>query len=802
MFSYFDNKRDTHAKDCTLQQFERLCASPRVLNLCARVAQGDKEAKGELPCVSWQSHFTPGQTRHVDHCHPTGLVMLDLDHLHEHYGLTPRQLYERLIREHAPLMRARCRVAHMTPSTDGLRLVMAMTPTELQQAVAGELTLAEVQERLYAQLGLTDYDGVCHDWSRLSFCVPRSYYFYLDESVFNPLAEEQPLSQAGRSIKSDGTRQQPQPTLYADLETAGTEGAAGSQPVPQRQPTAFPSTFHGIAYTTIVERLLAKLHPAPVEEGERNSTLFTLMLRLRHICDFSAEWLYQVAPRTWGLPETEIWDVCQKAANRERGEMPRVLSSLLSRLEAEQQPAATDGKPAATEGTKGGGHALPPLPPIISEYAATAPASFRVPMVLSLLPMLGTLMSRLRATYLDGELQSPQFYVVIKAPSSSGKGFARRVVKELMRPVSQLDKLSTDREREYQRQLKLLKLLKKPKLKESDLPHEPVVVKRMMAAATSTSKLLMRMEQAQGLHLFTFLEEIDSLSKSSQQNWNSRSDVLRLGFDNATYSQDYVSEDSYSGTVDVCYNLLLSGTPEAVDNFFGSPENGLVGRFIFVGLPQMLGQKMPVFRPMDAPTRSYVEARIESLHDELCCSADLVMRPTCEVSLPWLCKAIAKWNEQQRLRSVKQHSEALAVFYRRAAVYGFRAGMVAYYLWGERNDPATQAHVKRFAQWVADQVLDALLTNYGQAMDELMERRAATVEQQQAHRYRLMGQTLYDLLPPVFGRSQLEALLAASGKKTPVRQIVYNWRLNGLISELSADQYAKKENKRKKGNKQ
>ena len=67
-------------------------------------------------------------------------------------------------------------LAHITPSTEGLRLVFVMPQG---------MNLAEAQAWMASQLGDDKYDACVKDYARCSFAVPREYVLFVDaEGLF------------------------------------------------------------------------------------------------------------------------------------------------------------------------------------------------------------------------------------------------------------------------------------------------------------------------------------------------------------------------------------------------------------------------------------------------------------------------------------------------------------------------------------------------------------------------------------------------------------------------------------------
>lgn len=121
------------------------------------------ELKKQLPIITPHAMFKSGRRLNSD-AEASGLSMYDIDHISD-----PRGFYEQRIagreKELAIVM------AHVTPSTEGLRLLFI---------VPQGMTLAEAQQWMSKQLDDDDYDGCVKDLARCSFLVPRSYVVYLD----------------------------------------------------------------------------------------------------------------------------------------------------------------------------------------------------------------------------------------------------------------------------------------------------------------------------------------------------------------------------------------------------------------------------------------------------------------------------------------------------------------------------------------------------------------------------------------------------------------------------------------------
>ena len=391
--------------------------------------------------------------------------------------------------------------------------------------------------------------------------------------------------------------------------------------------------------------------------------------------------------------------------------------------------------------------------------------------------MLGTLGSKLRAKYLDGRMHSPSFQVSLEAPQASGKSFMTRIAELLMVPVLNRDAEERQKEQEYMEKLNELKVTNvklTPENREELLGQKPKGIIRYVPATISITKLLQRMDNARGLHLFAFAEEIDTVTKAFKRGFSSYGDLLPVAFDNGTYGQDYAATDSYSGMLKAYYNTLFSGTPKAMRRFYPDVEDGLVSRVCFVMLPDQFGKPMPVWRTLREKDMEEVKRQLERL-DQVSLVGNTV-QPDHVMDLAFLNRDLDKWLKEQQEEAVRTNDRTRDVFCRRSAVVGFRAGMLAWFLYGEKDTPLNRRRTIAFARWVANQMLTQHLLRFE------IDGTGSNVNR---------WEEVYGQLPAEFSREELLRLLNANGVNTPIRTVIYKWRLLGCIETLEVDEVKK-----------
>lgn len=759
-FSIFENARSQKGRLCTYEEYLAYACGDRVRRLCAAISHEEdhdrrSELKKQLPVITWQAEFE-GRRLNAE-AKPSGLFMLDIDHVP-----IPGKLYHDKVA--GRLNELGIVFAGVTASGHGVRII-AKCRKEFK-------TIDECQQWLAAELGV-EHDPACKDWARCSYLVNEELTFYMNaKAIWQDEPEEgtvykvsEPVSRnvAMERMLNDGNGEKNAESNEVVDEKDQREGLFGGA-----------NEYKGIALEKIATEWLEYTGGIP-QEGERNQRLYKLALRMRYLTDFNEATMLRVMPAC-GLGEDEMKTLIHSACSTTRGaDIQKDMEDVITRIMKRQALVGDDEveDEIITDTSK-----LPPMPPVIRQWVDVAPKDFKQAVALCQLPILGALGSKLRAKYLDGQVHSPTFQVSLEAPQASGKSFMMRLVNSELAQVIEHDEQQREKEREYDNKMKEMKLLNikvTPENKDEVLGSRPKSLIRIVPPTISITKLLMRMNDAQGLHLFCFCPEADTMTKAFKRSFSSFSDLLRLSFDNEKAGQDYATETSFSGTVRMYYNLLLSGTPKAMRRFYPDVEDGLISRVCFVTLPDQFGKPMPVWDEMSEKEKQIVDIALVRLN-EISLQGDDV-QPDHTMKLDWLNESIRQWILKQQAEALRTDDRTRDIFCRRAAVVGFRAGMLAWFLYGEKNTPTIRKNVMRFAEWVSNSMLNQHLLRFKVSGTD------SNVNK---------WEEAYNMLGDEFTREEVNSALRTTGSESPVRVTLYQWQLLGIIAPIEQGRDAKR----------
>ena len=764
-FDLFKSVKANEGQLCTEEVFFTTINSKEVCSLCKKIAaeeDHDKQGvmKKGLPIITWQASYG-GKPRAIENAIPSGLYILDID------GIADPEAVWKQIKEKDPEQLG-ILIAHKTPSTHGLRLV-CLNREGLDSIVAN-------QEWFMAQFPSLEFDKKVKDLARSSFVVPASYFYYTDTRVFREMwpiyikeggeasNESTEIDQAASTLATNdlGTYQWRNLNWFVVKHVTDLFGKVGE---------IFTEAELKYEDLDLREIVLSwfKQHGGLPQRGSRNTTLFALYCSLRYICEFSQDAMLAATPADI-LPRSEVCEIIKSASKRDRiVGLPKDIREAIAALRTQKTEQEEDENVTIYSYLQRNSDllAVETLPPIFKQFAQIAPLDFRKASVVALLPMLGTLGSRLRAVYVDGMVQTPSFQCEIEAPMASGKSFARRIFNVVMADTMALEEKYRKKEAEYDEKVRKAK-------NQKEQPEVETYPIRILGSKVSIAMLLDRMANAKGLHLFSFDEEVRNVLDSMRSGaFGDIRALLRCAFDNSIFGQDYKSDSSSKRLVAVYYNTLHCGTPVEYRKLYNNAEDGTITRIVFAEIPDQKFKKMPVFKPLSYFQQKEIEKAVKRLSEVS--MKDENIQPEYELKdFDFMREWAENWLEDMRLLAKRFDDINLDTFRRRAAVVGFRAGMLAWFLYGKNNDVA-RARTVSFAQMIAEQMVVALMQRF----------KVAEVSNVIAFKY------VWNKLKNEFTMSDLELLVSELNVKTPAKMIIYTWRQKNLIEKIDSKTYKK-----------
>ncbi len=775
-------KEQTRAfvKECPLQDYDELTRKPRLEQLAERI-NSTTDAEEQRRMKSWLPfrcpHYTKFRNDYRDREHIvaesfTWQTCIDIDD--PELVEKANEMSERLNSESGQwqgMMLHKDYSIRRKLHID-IRLPMGMTVPEAQRAYCKALGV--------------ECDTSCFTPERFIYISPASFEIYRANGWYEQLSEEEIAMRrkayTDRGLTIDGrtedgsffdgeTLPQPLPVRegcdYPQGEKATVSSAAEhSTPLHTgrgRGEGLFPSEFKGIAYTAIIREYWQRMGGEPTE-GERNDKLHQLAANLRAICDNSEEWLLEIMPR-YGLSEQEMRSIVHSAC-KEPTKGSRLMKQIVSALEIGiSSEEAEDAEAVAVE--TGVMVNVKALPMGLKESLVGVPVSMHMPVLCGVLPLAAAYADQVQILYCDGNLQHLGLMSIIRGDQASNKSVVKNAVDVWKRQFDAEDSLARKREEEWKER-------KKGRKANEKAPEDPKVLIRMVPVTVSCSTLLKRFKNAQGHTLYSFGEELDTLRKTNGAgSWSSKYDIYRLSFDKGEWGQDYNSDVAESGVVKVAYNWTLLGTNGALRKCFKSDniENGLSSRILVAEMPDSSFSKMPKFGRRSAED----EARIQEAVTRLRSFSGLV-------DTPRLRKAIEEWVEQKRVEAAKDIDHVKDTYRKRAAVIGFRCGVIFHLLSGCGKESRACLD---FALMMADYCLMQQIKTFGEALQ------SQYVEAGDACQRYGANHSVFDQLAPTFTIDDLRALKRSYCSETAMRMIISRWMRDGWITKTDRHHWSK-----------
>ena len=441
-------------------------------------------------------------------------------------------------------------------------------------------------------------------------------------------------------------------TSAASASTASTSAASTSAA------SAAQDNYLGIPYGEIIKKWWQMYNDGQEPmRSNRNTLTFELAVNLRHICGFDRNLLAQIIPCYDGFPEQEKMACINSALNEKITQMPKRLKDVLSAIRQERMKQGNAGGGSATDNEALVNaldeanakddlfyyNALPKLPQGIRDSVSAVGPALALPVITAICPAIGMLATGVKVS-VHGKMNSLNLISYIAGDFASGKGSIDPVIDAWTSEVKEMDKMYQQKEDEWRAKKRAAKNKK-------EQPEEPKLPVRCLTLNNTVANLAERLANTEGKHAFSFTPEADTVAQKWKSAMSDFSVMLRQAYDGTSYEREARSADAVNVHIDrLLWNVVMCGTPDALYRVVSNYTDGFQSRIIVAKTPDN------TFTPLS--DNMYVMN--ERQRDRIIQIAHLLPLMSGEVVLPKLEDKGREWLEQIRLETMKNDDKVKA----------------------------------------------------------------------------------------------------------------------------------------------
>ena len=631
---------------------------------------------------------------------------------------------------------------------------------------------------------------------------------------YEPWKEEIKKNPQGR-FKSQEFKNSRISTSAASASTASTSTASTSS---ASTTSSAQDNYLGIPYGEIIKKWWQLYNDGQEPmRSNRNTLTFELAVNLRHICGFDRNLLAQIIPCYDGFPEQEKMACINSALNEKITQMPKRLKDVLSAIRQERmkQGNAGGGSAADNEALVNAldeanakddlfyYNALPKLPQGIRDSISAVGPALALPVITAICPAIGMLATGVKVS-VHGKMNSLNLISYIAGDFASGKGSIDPVIDAWTSEVKEMDKMYLQKEDEWRAKKRAAKNKK-------EQPEEPKLPVRCLTLNNTVANLAERLANTEGKHAFSFTPEADTVAQKWKSAMSDFSVMLRQAYDGTSYEREARSADAVNVHIDrLLWNVVMCGTPDALYRVVSNYTDGFQSRIIVAKTPDN------TFTPLS--DNMYVMN--ERQRDRIIQIAHLLPLMSGEVVLPKLEEKGRKWLEQIRLETMKNDDKVKAR--QRFRICPTTMRMMTCIMLCKVLETLIQKHGFNGAEkqlkespdlWkgmlvktqtptmlnvfdvLADYQLDNALYFFRSRIEDAFSSKNYCSQSPYDRTHRGKNDSIFERLDVTFTFEQAEqqsvAVKGATATHETVRQMLKNWKRQGLISILPDKRYQK-----------
>ena len=605
-------------------------------------------------------------------------------------------------------------------------------------------------------------------------------------------------------------------TSAASASAASTSSTASTAAASTT--SAAQDNYLGIPYGEIIKKWWQMYNDGQEPmRSNRNTLTFELAVNLRHICGFDRNLLAQIIPCYDGFPEQEKMACINSALNEKITQMPKRLKDVLSAIRQERmkQGNAGGGSAADNEALVNAldeanakddlfyYNALPKLPQGIRDSISAVGPALALPVITAICPAIGMLATGVKVS-VHGKMNSLNLISYIAGDFASGKGSIDPVIDAWTSEVKEMDKMYQQKEDEWRAKKRAAKNKK-------EQPEEPKLPVRCLTLNNTVANLAERLANTEGKHAFSFTPEADTVAQKWKSAMSDFSVMLRQAYDGTSYEREARSADAVNVHIDrLLWNVVMCGTPDALYRVVSNYTDGFQSRIIVAKTPDN------TFTPLS--DNMYVMN--ERQRDRIIQIAHLLPLLTGEVVLPKLEDKGREWLEQIRLETMKNDDKVKArqrfricpttmrmmtcimlckVLETLIQKHGFNGAEKQLKespdLWKGMLVKTQTSTMLNVFDVLADYQLDNALYFFRSRIEDAFSSKNYCSQSPYDRTHRGKNDSIFERLDVTFTFEQAEqqsvAVKGATATHETVRQMLKNWKRQGLISILPDKRYQK-----------
>lgn len=606
-----------------------------------------------------------------------------------------------------------------------------------------------------------------------------------------------------------------QANLKNQAQPASASPSSASTPTSSSQSS---NDYLGIPYSEIISKWWQMYNDGhePVRSN-RNTLTFELAVNLRHICGFDRSLMAQIIPCYDCFPEQEKMACINSALNEKITQMPKRLKDVLAAIRQERMKlgaakgGSSEGSDALVNALDEANaqddlfyyNALPRMPLGVRDSLDAVGPALAMAVITAICPAIGMLATGVKVS-VHGKMNSLNLISYIAGDFASGKGSIDPVIDAWTSEVKDMDKMYQQKEDEWRAKKRAAKNKK-------EQPEEPKLPVRCLTLNNTVANLAERLANTEGKHAFSFTPEADTVAQKWKSAMSDFSVMLRQAYDGTSYEREARSAEAVNVHIDrLLWNVVMCGTPDALYRVVNNYTDGFQSRITVARTPDN------TFTPLT--DNLYVLT--ERQRDRIIQVAHLLPLMEGEVELPKLEAKGREWLEQIRLETMKNDDKVKAR--QRFRICPTTMRMMTCILLCKVAETLIQKHGFQGAEkllkqnpqgWkdlivkmqtptmmgvfnvLADYQLDNALYFFRSRIEDAFSSKEYCGQTMYDRSHRGKNDSIFERLDVTFSFEQAQqqsiSVKGASVTNETVRQMLKNWKRQGLIGILPDKRYQK-----------